>query len=1011
MAFNPFSNFRKYQKYWMASAVLVCMMTFVLCGSGMGSKGLDDWIIKLTRRHGQDYAKVNGRGYTYEDFSEIKNQRNIANDFMRELTKIAYDKIVDQIKKIKSAASSGQALDDNSQKILQICSACMEDLGNKYNGQQRYFQGGTKLDDLVDFILWRDLADKYDVRLTDDAVNLLVMQAVFATGRTSLWPFDSDISRELQYKLRGTHYNATDSAVKKAIRDEFRVQIMQLAYMGHWNPGPPIPVGQGQQRPLRDVFAEAFDLYLNTSMQYRIVPTPEQISSYYRKVRTDLTIDLLPVSLEELAKQEKLPEERSQKLEILKSFYKKYEKEPYNPTSDKPGFNFPARAEIQYIMADPDLDYYRLTAETLILLRKVPPVSLNLLNPLAGDLQWLAALPAWQATLQQNLEMDGGRQRYEATVKDYYRTLAMYNEALNKPLPADTKNEQKVEIELERSLKWAPKYKTLLDNPPPPYKYGLSPLTTAYFWNQEKFEEAEVKPNPKAVAGILGAMAGPDGPLAALALNKAAAYSDHLKQLEPMLATVKTQRIQFGSTMILEETPDLFGGSAFMAAALLYHAALEPQFEPVAGYLESELTKKVVKSLAQSWVNTVMLDCKKQLEAVKGREEPFKEQLGRLQRKYSWDIKDGNGKVIKTASGFQLHETAKLRSEYDIDQDPDLQPFQAAFEKYATQVNLIEGRAGKPEMLRKGDFAKLFFGSDYLGVGNTDAWVPKVWPPYANTPKQQLEDPFLAEKSREQRLFDKDEKPIIFWKSAKVGAMVQPWDETNERMVEFAEKQYRMFTARPKLMDEVKRLAKAVADAQLSPPEGKDSPTLMRELAAKHGTKVIVLKDVAQLVENQNRSALESINYVEYALPRNEIPFPRSDMVKDLLALHNLPAPLKIEDYKDLNDLNSSLFVQPKPGARPKLGQVQVLTNKPRTVYYVAMVTKVSEPEMFHYFETVLPQAVPGKSQNMFIDQVQIDYGKNLLKTSMEQLRLQAEVFISDEARKAFADSDQQAPQ
>ena len=37
MAFNPFTSFRKYQKFWMASLVLLSMITFVLCtGLGQG---------------------------------------------------------------------------------------------------------------------------------------------------------------------------------------------------------------------------------------------------------------------------------------------------------------------------------------------------------------------------------------------------------------------------------------------------------------------------------------------------------------------------------------------------------------------------------------------------------------------------------------------------------------------------------------------------------------------------------------------------------------------------------------------------------------------------------------------------------------------------------------------------------------------------------------------------------------------------------------------------------------
>jgi hypothetical protein len=164
---------------------------------------------------------------------------------------------------------------------------------------------------------------------------------------------------------------------------------------------------------------------------------------------------------------------------------------------------------------------------------------------------------------------------------------------------------------------------------------------------------------------------------------------------------------------------------------------------------------------------------------------------------------------------------------------------------------------------------------------------------------------------------------------------------------------------------------------------------------------------VAQLVENKNRGPLDAVAYVDYALPAGKIPFPRETMVKDLLKLHNLTTPLKIDDLKEVNELNEKLFDKNlKPSL--KYGQIQVLTNKPRTVYYLAMVAAVKPAEMFHYFADVLPQAAAsGRAQNQFVDQVQSEYGKELLKLVIEQLRAQAEVAISDQARKQFAEADQ----
>ena len=130
-------------------------------------------------------------------------------------------------------------------------------------------------------------------------------------------------------------------------------------------------------------------------------------------------------------------------------------------------------------------------------------------------------------------------------------------------------------------------------------------------------------------------------------------------------------------------------------------------------------------------------------------------------------------------------------------------------------------------------------------------------------------------------------------------------------------------------------------------------------------------------------------------------------MVKDLLKLYNLSAPLKFEDMKDLTDLDEKLFDKNiKPGS--SLGQIQVLTNKPRTVYYIAMVTDVKPAEMFNYFENVMPQAAAtGRGQNRFVDQVQTEYGRELLRQTLEYLRTQADVLVSDSARKQFAETEQ----
>ena len=154
-------------------------------------------------------------------------------------------------------------------------------------------------------------------------------------------------------------------------------------------------------------------------------------------------------------------------------------------------------------------------------------------------------------------------------------------------------------------------------------------------------------------------------------------------------------------------------------------------------------------------------------------------------------------------------------------------------------------------------------------------------------------------------------------------------------------------------MAEVKAIAGDVKKAQQS--EGKDLAQTMRDLAKKHGTDVITLNKVAKLVENPDRRPADPLTYGDYILPRGRVPFARPDMVKQLLALRGLTAPLKIDveevdksaksaaaeaaagraksELEELNTLNKNLF-SPDIVSNPfaKVGQIQVLTNKPRDV-------------------------------------------------------------------------------
>ena len=92
MAFNPLGNFQKYKKIWMASMILVAMVTFVFCSGFGGSRdegGLGGFITRLFRSRGDVYAEIDGSNYYVEEFRDMKLDRDIANKFMRHLLTLA----------------------------------------------------------------------------------------------------------------------------------------------------------------------------------------------------------------------------------------------------------------------------------------------------------------------------------------------------------------------------------------------------------------------------------------------------------------------------------------------------------------------------------------------------------------------------------------------------------------------------------------------------------------------------------------------------------------------------------------------------------------------------------------------------------------------------------------------------------------------------------------------------------------------------------------------------------
>src|SRR5688572_10541324 len=117
MAFNPLVSFQKYRRFWMSMVLLLCMITFVLC-TGVGGD-LGDRIMTMFRgRGGRVLAELNGSSIYSSDFYELRERRNVANDFMRKACDIAIRNLEAEIQNLKLDLKSGKIPEDKRKEAL-----------------------------------------------------------------------------------------------------------------------------------------------------------------------------------------------------------------------------------------------------------------------------------------------------------------------------------------------------------------------------------------------------------------------------------------------------------------------------------------------------------------------------------------------------------------------------------------------------------------------------------------------------------------------------------------------------------------------------------------------------------------------------------------------------------------------------------------------------------------------------------------------------------------------------
>lgn len=368
MAFNPFHAFRKYSKAMFAVLAIICMFTFVL-SSGIGGKG--DFFGQVGDMFGGDgsvptVAVIDGDKVNVRELQEVQRNRRLANEYMAAAVGQAHSNIIrramdmkdvdpltkqqvsniviDIITGFQNAERMGltqaqaiqrhisslehpierakadkkmQAADDLAavQKMLKHRLLRMSRMDNEL-----YFGGSIRSGDgLVDFLVWKWIADKRGIHLTDDTVRGLIEQE-------TLGELTAEDAKKIQDAVIGKR-QISERILMDAFADEFRVWIAQAAVIGVSTARDNVPA----------------------------YATPYELRQDYIDKRTAVRVTLMPVSVDDyLAKVTEEPSEKD-----LKALFEKYKNAEWHPLSETPGFKQPKRIKLAFAAGKPALESFK----------------------------------------------------------------------------------------------------------------------------------------------------------------------------------------------------------------------------------------------------------------------------------------------------------------------------------------------------------------------------------------------------------------------------------------------------------------------------------------------------------------------------------------------------------------------------------------------------------------------------------------------------------------------------
>ena len=679
MAFDPIHVFRKYQKFWMAAILLMCMITFVLCQGGKQGD-LGDLFEKWMGRHrGSVVAELNN-SEAAPFFTPLLVALTVASGALLAIVAGMF---------VFTRKLSPFWLYLTGAVVL----ICLTGLGVK--GATRAFGGGQKIyrEELEDIVKKRKAADQFMMEFckyvktkaeeelaqadknpdqSADQPNLEARESrkrenerivavygqrakkkpYFGGGYSldelinfKLWLMEADRlkikldekainelvqiefgkSSQLEYAeaIRGVMAEiykqhdivASSPYILSALSDEFRVHLAQQAMIGS-QPGKFFsPQDLGIISDERESIIKGL----------RVPITPAQMWEFYKKNRAESSVIFAPVDVKYFLSSQRAPSEQE-----IQVFFNEYREKTYDPKSDKPGFGIPLRIKIAWVTADPAAEKFKNLDDREVL-------------GAAGVARLLTSLEVFPLPIVDPLlPSDLNLVRY-----------AIGPSAEQVSYKSDFKEDT------DRLIANLPPV-------PPPIRSGIV----------DTIQLKDAQWSSIQIAGFVGALA-----------NRAeflGAYRDHppgginptgrLKAWAQRQKGVEITATRGATTVGL----GCMGG--FPVAQAWFDLTHNPRYQQkfpfpdeVAKYRELREKKRAIEL-----VQYTMAEVRKKLEdkSIQGRENPIYDTLHK--KLEGWP--------------FEYHETKNFYDTYTIDQAPELESLHRSFDKYFFTVNIMEGR-------------------------------------------------------------------------------------------------------------------------------------------------------------------------------------------------------------------------------------------------------------------------------------------------------------------------------